>query len=173
MVILRETLHYAQGGLKTNSEPFLCCSGNNGQKQSLLLPLREKEEEGAGLTGFRPSREGQQSVEKFNAFRHCFIGREGLPFAREQREGDFGMSETKSVISIIVSIVAGFVMLAGLIHTGQSDIRDDISNIRGDIRELRAGQAELRDRVSRIEGLLLNPKVEVAQSSQSSPDQSP
>ena len=76
------------------------------------------------------------------------------------------MSETKSVTSIIVSIVAGFVMLAGLIYTGQSDIRDDI-------RELRAGQSELRDRVSRIEGLLLNPKVEVAQSSQSSPDQSP
>ena len=81
------------------------------------------------------------------------------------------MSETKSVISIIVSIVAGFVMLAGFIHTGQSDIRDDMSNIRGDIRELRAGQAELRDRVSRIEGLLLNPKVEVAQSSQSPPYQ--
>ena len=96
----------------------------------------------------------------------CFIGREELRFAREQREGDFGMSETKSVTSIIVSIVAGFVMLAGLIHTGQSDIRDDI-------RELRAGQSELRDRVSRIEGLLLNPKVEVAQSSQSPPDQSP
>ena len=76
------------------------------------------------------------------------------------------MSETKSVTSIIVSIVAGFVMLAGLIYTGQSDIRDDI-------RELRAGQSELRDRVSRIEGLLLNPKVEVAQSSQSPPDQSP
>ncbi len=76
------------------------------------------------------------------------------------------MSETKSVTSIIVSIVAGFVMLAGLIYTGQSDIRDDI-------RELRAGQAELRDRVSRIEGLLLNPKVEVAQSSQAPPDQSP
>lgn len=76
------------------------------------------------------------------------------------------MSETKSVTSIIVSIVAGFVMLAGLIYTGQSDIRDDI-------RELRAGQSELRDRVSRIEGLLLNPKVEVAQSSQTPPDQSP
>ena len=76
------------------------------------------------------------------------------------------MSETKSVTSIIVSIVAGFVMLTGLIYTGQSDIRDDI-------RELRAGQAELRDRVSRIEGLLLNPKVEVAQSSQTPPDQSP
>lgn len=76
------------------------------------------------------------------------------------------MSETKSVTSIIVSIVAGFVMLAGFISTGQSDIRDDI-------RELRAGQSELRDRVSRIEGLLLNPKVEVAQSSQSPPDQSP
>ena len=76
------------------------------------------------------------------------------------------MSETKSVTSIIVSIVAGFVMLAGLIYTGQSDIRDDI-------RELRTGQAELRDRVSRIEGLLLNPKVEVAQSSQAPPDQSP
>ena len=76
------------------------------------------------------------------------------------------MSETKSVTSIIVSIVAGFVMLAGLIYTGQSDIRDDI-------RELRAGQSELRDRVSRIEGLLLNPKVEVAQSSQAPPDQSP
>ena len=83
------------------------------------------------------------------------------------------MSETKSVTSIIVSIVAGFVMLAGFIYTGQSDIRDDMSNIRGDIRELRAGQSELRDRVSRIEGLLLNPKVEVAQSSQSPPDQSP
>ena len=90
------------------------------------------------------------------------------------------MSETKSVTSIIVSIVAGFVMLAGLIYTGKSDIRDDISNIRddisnirGDIRELRAGQSELRDRVSRIEGLLLNPKVEVAQSSQAPPDQSP
>lgn len=69
------------------------------------------------------------------------------------------MSETKSVISIIVSIVAGFVTLAGLIHAGQSDIRDDIRNIRGDIRELRAGQSALRDRVSRIEGLLLNPKV--------------
>ena len=76
------------------------------------------------------------------------------------------MSETKSVTSIIVSIVASFVMLAGLIYTGQSDIRDDI-------RELRAGQSELRDRVSRIEGLLLNPKVEVAQSSQAPPDQSP
>ena len=76
------------------------------------------------------------------------------------------MSETKSVTSIIVIIVAGFVMLAGFIHTGQSDIRDDI-------RELRAGQSELRDRVSRIEGLLLNPKVEVAQSSQAPPDQSP
>ena len=76
------------------------------------------------------------------------------------------MSETKSVTSIIVSIVAGFVMLAGLIYTGQSDIRDDI-------RELWAGQSELRDRVSRIEGLLLNPKVEVAQSSQAQPDQSP
>ena len=76
------------------------------------------------------------------------------------------MSETKSVTGIIVSIVAGFVMLAGLIYTGQSDIRDDI-------RELRAGQSELRDRVSRIEGLLLNPKVEVAQSSQTPPDQSP
>ncbi len=76
------------------------------------------------------------------------------------------MSETKSVTSIIVSIVAGFVMLAGLIYTGQSNIRDDI-------RELRAGQSELRDRVSRIEGLLLNPKVEVAQSSQTPPDQSP
>ena len=76
------------------------------------------------------------------------------------------MSETKSVTSIIVSIVAGFVMLAGLIYTGQGDIRDDI-------RELRAGQSELRDRVSRIEGLLLNPKVEVAQSSQAPPDQSP
>ena len=76
------------------------------------------------------------------------------------------MSETKSATGIIVSIVAGFVMLAGLIYTGQSDIRDDI-------RELRAGQSELRDRVSRIEGLLLNPKVEVAQSSQAPPDQSP
>ena len=76
------------------------------------------------------------------------------------------MSETKSVTSIIVSIVAGFVMLAGFIHTGQSDIRDDI-------RELRAGQSELRDRVSRIEGLLLNPKVKVAQSSQAPTDQSP
>ena len=90
------------------------------------------------------------------------------------------MSETKSVVSIIVSIVAVSVMLAGLIYTGKSDIRDDISNIRddisnirGDIRELRAGQSELRDRVSRIEGLLLNPKVEVAQSSPSPPDQSP
>lgn len=76
------------------------------------------------------------------------------------------MSETKSVTSIIVSIVAGFVMLAGFIYTGQSDIRDDI-------RELRAGQSELRDRVSRIEGLLLNPKVDVAQSNQAPPDQSP
>ena len=118
------------------------------------------------ISGCLRAREGQRNVERFKAFRRCFIGREGLPFAREQREGDFGMSETKSVISIIVSIVAGFVMLAGFIHTGQSDIRDDI-------RELRAGQSELRDRVSRIEGLLLNPKVEVAQSSQAPPDQSP
>ncbi len=97
----------------------------------------------------------------------------GITFAQGATREKLGMSETKSVISIIVSIVAGFVMLAGLVHTGQSDIRDDISNIRGDIRELRAGQAQLRDRVSRIEGLLLNLKVEVAQSSQSPPDQSP
>ena len=64
------------------------------------------------------------------------------------------MNKLTDVASIIISIFGVGALLAGLIMTGQSGIKGEITGIKGEIAGIKDDIADLQQRTARIEGQL-------------------